>query len=275
MEERGIATQKRFGQNFLVQPDARKRLLDALGAADGDAIWEVGPGLGAMTSGLLARGATVTAFEIDAGFCAVLSELFADADRFSLVRGDCLKTWQGVSDGANTPPRFLLGNLPYNIAQTLLGDFMENGRFFSRVVVTVQKEVAARFLAASQTRPKSADYAPISVLTSFYYEVRSVAVLKGASFYPVPRIDSQALLFTRKNEAAPLPTALPALVRALFARRRKTIANNLAAFLAARPASGPRPPDAATLLARAGLAPTLRAEQLAPADFVRLAQLLP
>jgi 16S rRNA (adenine1518-N6/adenine1519-N6)-dimethyltransferase len=275
LEERGLAPRKMFGQNFLVNPRARDLLLTALnretgntstaGAAAG-AVWEIGPGLGAMTAGLLERGCRVTAFEIDKGYCAVLRELFGGSENFTLVEGDVLKTWV-------TAPRApcLFGNLPYNISQLLMAEFIEQGLLFRRIVVTVQKEVAARFMAA----PLSADYSPISILCSFYYTVTSIATLKGASFYPAPRVDSQALLFTLKNSDASLPSLhhslLPALLRGLFAQRRKTVANNLSRFLAERGIMGSAR-RAQEALAAAGIPAKFRAEQIPPEGFVTLAE---
>jgi len=97
LDERGLGARKRFGQNFLIDGRARERLLDALGCPPGSAVWEVGPGLGAITSGLLDRGMRVTAFEVDGGFAAALEEFFGGSVNFRLVRGDVLRTWPVVA----------------------------------------------------------------------------------------------------------------------------------------------------------------------------------
>ena len=98
LEERNLAMQKKFGQNFLINSRARKSLIDSLDIEEGTTVWEIGPGLGAMTSEILNRGAELTAFEIDHGFSAVLKELFADKTNFKLIEGDVLKTWKTVND---------------------------------------------------------------------------------------------------------------------------------------------------------------------------------
>ncbi|MDR3162114.1 MAG: 16S rRNA (adenine(1518)-N(6)/adenine(1519)-N(6))-dimethyltransferase RsmA [Spirochaetaceae bacterium] len=225
LDRHGLGMQKRFGQNFLINGEARKRLLDALEINPGDGVWEIGPGIGAMTSGLLERGAAVTAFEIDRGFSALLRELFQGTEGFTLVEGDVLKTWP-LAKGAP----LLLGNLPYNIAAALLADFIERGRFFTRMVVTVQRETARRMSAP----PGSGDYSAFSVLCASAYAVKPLMVLKAPSFYPAPRVESQGvrLDLLPGRDGAEEPVLFRALVRRLFASRRKTLRNNLRDFVA-------------------------------------------
>ena len=97
LDGKDMAMQKKFGQNFLVNPKARTRIVDMLEIKEGDAIWEIGPGLGCMTREILDRKANLTAFEIDRGFISVLNEIFSaeiNQENFRIVSGDVLKTWQ-------------------------------------------------------------------------------------------------------------------------------------------------------------------------------------
>jgi 16S rRNA (adenine1518-N6/adenine1519-N6)-dimethyltransferase len=260
LEERGLAMRKRYGQNFLVKAEARRALVDALGAQAGDAVWEIGPGLGSMTSLLLERGLALSAFEIDTGFIAVLKEEFGALPHFTLIEGDVLKTWKQAA-----PAPFLLGNLPYTIGAALLGDMIEGGRIFDRMVVTVQKETALRMAAG----PGSRDYSSFSVLCSSVYTIRPLLELKGAAFYPVPRVDSSAVVLEKRADVAvdEYPPLFYPLVRALFSSRRKTVKNNLEGFIKGRM-------RAADLLEKAGISATSRAEELGSEDFLRLARLL-
>jgi 16S rRNA (adenine1518-N6/adenine1519-N6)-dimethyltransferase len=270
LEARSLAAQKKFGQNFLINPAVRSLLLDALEIAPGDEVYEIGPGLGAMTRGLLERGARVRAFELDRGFCAALTELFGENSGFTLVEGDVLRS---LRNAGIAPPggAKLLGNLPYNIAGKLLGGFIERGLFFSKMVITVQRELAARITA----RRGESDYSSLSVLVSSAYRARPLATLKGESFFPVPRVISRALCLERLERAAALPPpAVYALIRALFASRRKTVKNNLAAFLGARFGRASAQERAGSLLEESGIAPAERAERLSFDDFVRLAHTL-
>jgi len=224
LDQEGLGMQKKFGQNFLINPETRKALVQALDAQSGDEVWEIGPGLGAMTALLLEKGLKVKAFEIDLGFIRVLKNIFSEDKNFTLVEGDVMKTWQAQSSAP-----FLFGNLPYNVAAALLADLIENNCIFSRMVVTVQKEVAQR-MAASAGKP---DYSSFSVLCASVYKVKSLMTIRPSSFYPQPNVDSMAVLLEKKD-IQKYPAVFYPLVRALFASRRKTIKNNLLNFLSSR-----------------------------------------
>ncbi|MFP3089301.1 16S rRNA (adenine(1518)-N(6)/adenine(1519)-N(6))-dimethyltransferase RsmA [Treponema sp. TIM-1] len=275
LDEQGLGMRKKFGQNFLINPGAREKLLDALEIKQGDAVWEIGPGLGAMTGGLLERGAAVTAFEIDRGFSLILKDLFKDHTNFTLVEGDVLKTWKTVKD----PAPFLLGNLPYNIGAVLLADFIEGRCFFKRMVVTLQRETANRMLAS----PLSKDYSSFSVLCASVYTITPLMILKGASFYPIPKVESQGVRLDLRTDRVPgrRPVFFNALVRSLFSSRRKTLRNNLQNFVL----SGIINKDALgtkervqefcmTVFAASGIDPNKRAEALGYEDFITLARTL-
>jgi 16S rRNA (adenine1518-N6/adenine1519-N6)-dimethyltransferase len=271
LDERGMGMRKKFGQNFLINPAVRQAIIGALDARAGDSVWEIGAGLGAMTGPLLEKGLRVRAFEIDDGFIGLLKEFFSANDVFTLIEGDVLKTWH-----AQPPADYLLGNLPFNRAATLLADFIVNGRFFRRMVVTVQREVAARMAAAVGSR----NYSSFSVLCASAYHVKPLMVIKSSSFYPRPNVDSQAVLLELRDDAGsrPLPPCFHPLLRGLFSSRRKTIKNNLAAFLERRAflASRGKCPESVltTILAESRLDGGKRAETLAFEDFVTLAKVI-
>jgi 16S rRNA (adenine1518-N6/adenine1519-N6)-dimethyltransferase len=265
LEERGLGARKQFGQNFLIKRELRARLLDALAFEQGDAVWEIGPGLGAMTALLLERGARVTAFEIDAGFCRVLRELFEAQTNFTLVEGDALVTCRGRYVSGETAP-YLLGNLPYNIGARLIAEFIEQKCFFPRMVITVQREVAQRMSAV----PHSKDYSSFSVLCASAYTVTPLMVLKGACFYPVPHVDSQAVRLDLRADRKQYPALFYPLVRALFASRRKTVRHNLREFARAFLTTPAQNADAA--LVHCGINGTDRAEDLGIEEFAALAE---
>lgn len=275
LDERGFGMQKKFGQNFLINRNARERLVDALGAEPGETVWEVGPGLGAMTAILLERGLSMTAFEIDRGFAAALRECFGELDSFRLVEGDALKTWP-VEQRERGLGRYFFGNLPYNIAAVLIASFIESGAYFDRAVVTVQKEVAKRMAAKAGDE----DYSSFSVLCASAYAVRPLLTLKPASFYPAPNVDSAAVAMDRLSASAPGAASryFRPLVRALFSSRRKTVRNNLETFASAAlgsAAPGAKPSAsgelAAAALSAAGIDGKLRAERLSFEEFAALA----
>jgi 16S rRNA (adenine1518-N6/adenine1519-N6)-dimethyltransferase len=271
LDNNGMGMRKKFGQNFLINPAIRKTLIEALEAQAGESVWEIGAGLGAMTCPLLEEGLRVRAFEIDRGFIGILKELFSANENFTLIEGDALKTWPD-----QPPADYLLGNLPYNIAATLIADFIVKRRFFRRMVVTVQREVAARMSAGAGTP----DYSSFSVLCASAYHVKPLMVIKSSSFYPRPNVDSQAVLLDLRDEAETyqLPSCFHSLLRGLFASRRKTIKNNLAAFLERRAFLAARgkysEPMLAAILTESDLEGGKRAETLALEDFVALARVI-
>jgi 16S rRNA (adenine1518-N6/adenine1519-N6)-dimethyltransferase len=263
LENRGLSIRKQWGQNFLVNPRSRTAIAAALEAEGGSGVWEIGSGLGAMTAELTGRGLRVWGFEIDPGFCSILEELFPaeNGGTFTLIRGDVLETWKT----APAAP-YLLGNLPYVTAALLMGNLIEAGCLFNRMVVTVQKEVARRMAAPPGTK----DYGSLSVLCASAYRSRIIMNLKGPSIYPVPHVESSAVRFDRLSLPPPPRIFFP-LVRSLFAARRKTAANNLEHFLAASGTIQDAGERARAALLRSGIPPGNRAEELPPEAFRALA----
>lgn len=267
LEERGFGMQKKFGQNFLVNRAVRERLVDALNIEPGSIVWEIGPGLGSMTDEILRRRARLTAFEIDRGFAEALRGFFSGNDGFTLVEGDVLKTWKPQWDSAGAPDR-LFGNLPYNIAATVIGDTIESGARFDRVVVTVQKEVALRMAA----KPATEHYSSFSVLCQWAYDVEPLMDIAAGSFWPVPGVVSRAVAMTKRDvwPDCANPATFAKVLRALFSSRRKTVRNNLSAWLRSSGRADPLADvDRLTedILASAGIDPGERAERLAVNDF--------
>ena len=271
LESNGLAMQKKFGQNFLINENARKRIIDALDITENSSVWEVGPGLGCMTEEILLRGASLTAFEIDRGFAECLKNFFDSyAEKFSLVEGDVLKTWKkeraafSEKTGKENPDRFF-GNLPYNIAATLIADTIENQVRFDKCVFTVQKEVAKRMTA----KPGTEDYSSFSVLCSWAYDIKNVADLAGTNFWPKHNVDSRAVLFTKKEGFPDCenPKLFCKMQRALFSSRRKNVKNNLGIFLSSAE-------KAEYALDKAKIMPSLRAEVLTLEQMLVLSDVL-
>ncbi len=254
LERKNMAMQKKFGQNFLVNASARKKLFESLDLQDGMKVWEIGPGLGSLTQGILEKNITLKAFEIDRGFASVLEEIFFDSystGKLEIVLGDVLKTWKKKIE--NGIPDRLCGNLPYNIAATIIADTITEGVRFDKCMFTVQKEVAMRMIA----KPGTSDYSSFSVLCQWAYDISTIIDLSGGSFWPKPNVDSRAVLFT-KNDSFPncqSPEHFMKLQRSLFVSRRKTIKNNLSKFYSDSE-------KAQRILDLASIDPGIRAEKL-------------
>lgn len=223
LRSKGLAMSKKFGQNFLISSSGRERIVDLIGLEDGMKVWEIGPGLGAITHLVLRRNADLTVFEIDHGFAEILRTIaFADEPRFHLVEGDALKT---LFLESYIPDR-IIGNLPYNVGSVIIARLIESGYLPERMVFTLQKEVVDRMCAS----PGDDEYSSFSVLTQLDYENSNELTLKKGCFWPQPQVDSSVVVMKRRKESLISdelrPVFLP-LVRTLFSMRRKTIKNNL------------------------------------------------
>ena len=274
LEAEGLAMSKRFGQNFLIDRNARERLYASLGTTVPAAVWEIGPGIGAMTDILLEKGNKVTAFEIDYGFVRILRSLFGGNSAFSLVEGDFLKTWKtsaGMEEGrpgsASAMPDVIFGNLPYNAALGIIADLLENTWVPAKMVFTVQKEAARRIAAVPGTK----DYAAFSVLCSSVCRTKILYDIGAKSFWPQPRVTSSVVVLTPRPEpvAGGDRRGFSRFVRSAFSSRRKTLRNNLNAL---DRTLTERLDDT---LAGLGLPPDVRAEALTPEQLASVYFSLP
>ena len=193
LKEQDLGLTKRFGQNFLINPGVREKLLSLLNPQQGEVIWEIGPGLGAMTHMLLPRSGKLTGFEIDRGFCRLLPDIFGADPRWNLVEGDFLKTWKSYWKN-NETPNGLLGNLPYNRGASMILNILEEGCLPDRMVFTVQREVARRMAASG-----GKNYSSFSLLCQYQYDVKCLGDIHGGSFYPPPRVVSSMVRMIRHN----------------------------------------------------------------------------
>lgn len=264
LDTRGLAPAKRFGQNFLINPGAVRTLVETATAGRPDTIWEIGPGIGTLTERLVGSGAKVTAFEIDAGFVELLRDRFAGLPGLRLIPGDFLETWRSVLSSSG-PPAVIVGNLPYNVASRIVIELFV-AALPSKLVVTVQREVAARMNAS----PSDADYSSYSIVCRTGFHIHVLGHLKPGSFYPRPRVASSMLELVPRREAAPTDREFfMGFCRCLFAARRKTVGNNLRRCSLLEPLS-----EAARLelLVSHRVSPGDRAEHFAPDLVVRLAE---
>ena len=266
LDENGMTMQKKFGQNFLVNESARKKIIDALDIDENTKVWEVGPGLGSMTSEILERGSKLTAFEIDHGFSRLLRQFFeeySEKEYFELIEGDVLKTWKKYYDENGEADRFF-GNLPYNVAATIIADTINENVRFEKIVVTVQKEVAQRMTA----KAGSENYSSFSVLCQWAYDIKNLLDLAGGNFWPVPNVASRAVLMSKKDNfpRCENPKLFMKMVRQLFSSRRKTIKNNMAKLISPEKING--------VLDTAGIKANERAENLEVDTLLKLCDCL-
>jgi len=249
---------KSFSQNFLTSPHWADRLTSVLlEAKEIEEIWEIGPGLGALTSRLLAKSKVpVVAFEIDRKLSAYLRE---QHPTLKVVEGDFLEA--NLPEIIGEKKRIaVLSNLPYHISSPVLFALLEHKNIFPRIVMTFQKEFANRLYAG----PRTHDYSSLSVVTQLHYEVSSLGTLPPGAFYPPPAISSEAVLFEPKQVEADLAKHVDQVVKAAFRHRRKKVSSNLKAAFPKAPID--------TFLETERLSTNARPEELSLEHYKRLAQ---
>lgn len=260
---------KSLGQNFLHNETVLEEIVDAALPEGGGAL-EIGPGFGVLTEALAGRAEKVVAVEIDDRLLPVLSDTLSAFDNISVVHGDVLKLDlpQLLTEQFGTMPVSVAANLPYYITTPILLALLEKNLPLDRIVVMMQKEVADRIMAT----PGGKDYGALTVAVQYRCEVRRVCHVPAASFFPPPKVDSEVLCLTLRH--SPLAETKDedyffALVRAVFAQRRKTLVNSLAN--AGRFGSKEAISSA---VAQMELPPTVRGETLSIPQLAALADLL-
>ncbi len=230
LESRGLRPKKSLGQNFLVDQNLVRKLVDAAGVGPGSLVLEVGPGTGTMTEELLDRGCEVIACELDDDLAPMLRERMparlpeSERHRFTLIHGDCLDGKRAVSPDVLTALRgrafSLVSNLPYGAATPLMSNLLVDHPECATMAVTIQREVADRFAAG----PGSKDYGALAVLAQAIAEVEHVATLPRECFWPRPDVTSAMVLLKRRATSLVHNAAqLSAFLRDLFAQRRKQL----------------------------------------------------
>jgi 16S rRNA (adenine1518-N6/adenine1519-N6)-dimethyltransferase len=261
----GLSAKKSLGQNFLLDFNLTRRIARAAGPLEGATIVEIGPGPGGLTRALLLEGASrVIAIEKDKRCLAALSAIAAlYPGRLEIVAADARE----IDYGALAPrgPARIVANLPYSVATPLLIGWLKTKPWppwFDRLVLMFQREVADRIIA----KPGGKDYGRLAVLSQWRTRPRILFTLPGAAFTPKPKVDSALVELVAKEVPEPAceVAELERVTAAAFGQRRKMLRSSLRRIA----------PDSEVLLAKLGIEPTARAEELSVADFCRIARSL-
>jgi 16S rRNA (adenine1518-N6/adenine1519-N6)-dimethyltransferase len=263
--EFGLAPKKWMGQNLLVDTRYLHQMVDAAKIELGQAIVEVGAGLGILTQELVTRGADVWALEVDAGFFRVLEGKFRDEPHVKLVHQDALKYDFRALEKEVGQLR-VVANLPYSISSRLIFLFHENRDIFSSLHILLQKEVAHRLVA----EPATKEYGVLTALLGVSAEVDLLIDIPPKAFFPVPEVTSTLARITFPQ---PPPISvrdqqvLTRLVKCCFSGRRKTLRNTLRNA----PLLGISPETLLAAADRAEIDLARRGETLSPMEFARFA----
>ena len=271
LQKYGFVFQKKYGQNFLIDPHVLDKIVAAAGIGPDDFVVEIGPGIGTLTQYLAYAARSVCAVEIDKNLIPILEDTLSDYDNVEVINNDVLKVDLAAlaKEKNNGRPIKVVANLPYYITTPIIMGLFENHVPVDSITVMVQKEVADRM----QTGPGSKDYGALSLAVQYYAEPYIVANVPPNCFIPRPNVGSAVIRLTRHKEM-PVEVKDPALmfkiIRASFNQRRKTLQNGLG--------NAPELPytkeQIAAAIAEMGLTPTIRGEALSLAQFAQLSDIL-
>ena len=226
LQKHQFVFQKKYGQNFLIDPKVLDRIIRAADITEEDSVLEIGPGIGTMTQYLAERAGRVTAVEIDRNLIPILEETLADYPNVTVVNQDILKMdVKAFAEGEGRPVK-VVANLPYYITTPIIMGLFENHVPLESITVMVQKEVACRM----QAGPGTKDYGALSLAVQYYAKPEIVANVPPNCFMPRPDVGSAVIRMPR-YEKPPVQAKdegrMFALIRASFNQRRKTLANSL------------------------------------------------
>ena len=263
--------QKKYGQNFLVEPGILQSIVDTAGITETDAVLEIGPGIGTLTQYLAERAGAVIAVEIDKALIPILGDTLSAYPNVTVINEDILKVdiVRLAEEYNGGKPFKVVANLPYYITTPIIMKLFESHAPLDSITVMVQTEVAERM----RTGPGSKDYGALSLAVQYYSKPKIVTHVPPSCFIPRPKVGSTVISLLR-YEQPPVRTAdegfLFALIRASFNMRRKTLVNGLSGAADLHVTKE----EAAAALEKMGLPANVRGETLTLEQFAQLGTLL-
>jgi 16S rRNA (adenine1518-N6/adenine1519-N6)-dimethyltransferase len=213
-----------LGQHFLRDQNALAKIAGALSIEPGDLVIEIGPGKGALTEHLLARGARVTALEIDPRLAGDLRERLGGQGSLEVIETDVLDADLASLIAERSQSAVpVVGNLPYYITSPILRASFSAAPRVREAVFLMQKEVALRVIAGKESR----DYSYLSVLCELHSETELLFSVPPGAFRPAPKVTSAVVRLTMRQDSS-VPEHLLKFLQAAFRQPRKTLLNNLA-----------------------------------------------
>ena len=226
LQKYDINPRKSLGQNFVVEPNTIRQIIELASIEADDFVIEVGPGIGSLTSSLLEVAGHVTAIEVDDALVRVLTDLLRpEDDRFRLVNADVMNLDVNELLAARNESWNLVANLPYNISVPLICDFLERVPVITKMTVMVQREVAERLVA--KTGEKA--FGLPSLKIQYFAEVKKIADVPPSVFLPKPKVDSSLGQIERREKYVTSANydVLFELAKRSFSQRRKMLRRSL------------------------------------------------
>jgi len=260
-----IKPKKYLGQNFLTDKNIQNKIILSCDFKDTDVVLEIGAGNGSLTGLIADRVKALCALEFDRALAARLQEDFKNNSCVQIIRQDILKFDFKRHFAQEKNKIKVFGNIPYYITTPILEHLLNYKAKISEAYLTVQKEFAQRVVAVPGTKI----YGSLSCFIQYYAKPEILLHIKRTCFFPVPRVDSSLLKISfedKKKELSPKQeVVLFKLIRAAFNQRRKTLRNSIGDFIEREPLEH--------FLAKHGIGPNARAENISLANFIALAKL--
>lgn len=269
-----IVANKRFGQNFLIDDQILKNIVDISKITKDDLVIEIGPGLGNLTNYLLQEAGYVLLIEIDKNMIEILNDRFKEVKNYSLINEDILKI--NLDDiikdlEIKLNKKFtgvkVVANLPYYITTPILFKLLQDSNKISEINVMVQKEVAQRMVAKYKTK----DYGILTLMVNYLSEAEIEMIVPNSSFIPQPNVTSAVIkLIKNKRYFCSDEEKLFSLIHSAFAQRRKKMINSLVD----RKFLDMKKEDFLYIFDKLNLKETVRAEELKIEDFIDIVELI-
>lgn len=261
---------KSLGQNFLIDGNIVRKIVQGANIRKEDYVLEIGPGIGTLTEELALHAKKVVSVELDEKLLELLDETLESYDNVEIIHGDILKTdvKKIVDEKLNGGPIKIVANLPYYVTTPIIGMLLENSFNIDSITVMIQKEVADRMLALHGSKT----YGSLSVFIRFYSNPQIIVKVPKTVFMPQPKIDSTVIKLDIKKDLPDVDRdQLFKLVKAAFSKRRKTLLNALSSY-------GFEDLDKDTIknaLEEIQISPEIRAENLSIEEFINISKILP
>ncbi len=265
----GFRFSKSLGQNFLIDGNIVRKIVQGANITKDDYVLEVGPGIGTLTEELALNAKKVVSVELDDSLIPVLADTLQAYDNVEIVHGDILKidVKQIIDEKLGGGPVKVVANLPYYVTTPIIGMFLEESFNIESITVMVQKEVADRMVASHGSKV----YGSLSVFVNFFSRPEIILKAPKTVFMPQPKIDSSVIKLNIREELPDLDREqLFLVVKAGFSKRRKTLLNALSTY-----GFDLDKDEIRKCLEEINIKPEIRAENLSLEDFINISKILP
>lgn len=269
LKQHGFRFSKSLGQNFLIDGNIVRSIVEKAEVGEEDYVLEIGPGIGTLTEELALRAKKVVAVEIDKKLIPILEQSIGKYENVEIINEDILEVDLGrlIEEKFQGKSVKVVANLPYYVTTPIVARLIEENLNIESIVVMVQKEVAERMAAP----PGSKTYGSLSVLIDYFTKPEIVLSVPRTVFMPQPKIASAVIKLDLKKDLEDIDSdKLFKVVRASFSKRRKTVLNALSSYGFDIDKDRVR-----ECLEKAGIDPSERAERLSTEDFIKISKSLP